>query len=86
MVIIKSRASGRYVASKTSRTAFTSNMADAHRFASAVEAEGYIYNVLAMGVASLYDSNRANMQLIIDGKAEAVRSAAGNDGPRGYGW
>jgi len=86
MVIIKSRASGRYVASKTSRTAFTGNMADAHRFASAVEAEGYIYNVLAMGVASLYDSNRANMQLIIDGKAEAVRSAAGNDGPRGYGW
>jgi len=86
MVIIKSRASGRYVASNTSRTAFTSNMADAHLFASAVEAEGYIYEVQAQGAANLYDSNRANMQLIVDGKAEAVRSAAGNDGPRGYGW
>jgi len=86
MVIIKSRASGRYVASNTSRTAFTGNMADAHQFASAVEAEGYIYEVQAQGVASLYDSNRANMQMIVDGKAEAARSAAGNDGPRGYGW
>jgi len=86
MVIIKSLASGRYVASNTSRTAFTSNAADAHQFASAVEAEGYIYDVLAQGVANLYDSNRANMQMIVDGKAEAARSAAGNDGPRGYGW
>jgi len=86
MVLIKSRASGRYVASNTSRTAFTSNVADAYQFASAVEAEGYIYEVQAQGVANLYDSNRANMQMIVDGKAESVRSAAGNDGPRGYGW
>lgn len=85
MVIIKSKCSGRFFAGPD-RDSWVDDAADARAFASAQEAEGAVYEIIACGYSSQYATSRNNVCFVIDGKAERQGRIYDNDGRRGYGW
>lgn len=85
-IIIKSKASGRYVRhDATTRNDWTGEREMAREFASVQEAESFVYDVLSAG--SHYSTTRGNVNIIANGKIVAPdRTKMGTDGPEGYGW